>query len=302
MSRTDSDMQEFREEQETANKSKSNFFYSFSLLPKEKNEAINTVYAFCRQTDDIVDNENADIQKKYSGIREWRDEFEKALAYGNSKYPLLNNLNSVIKKYNIPAEPFFDLIKGMEMDLKKNRYNTFSDLMEYCYNVASTVGLMSIEIFGYNNPKTRDFAINLGIALQLTNILRDIKSDAGKGRIYIPLEDLRRFNYNEKSLLENEYNDEFIKLMKYECERARYFYAEADSQLSREDKGLMFAAKIMENIYFRILNKIEQSNYNVFGGKIRISKIKKLLITAGVFIKYRLLYSFDENKITAVNK
>ncbi len=302
MSRADSDMQEFREEQETANKSKSNFFYSFSLLPKEKNEAINTVYAFCRQTDDIVDNENADIQKKYSGIREWRDEFEKALAHGNSKYPLLNNLNIVIKKYNIPAEPFFDLIKGMEMDLKKNRYNTFSDLMEYCYNVASTVGLMSIEIFGYNNPKTREFAINLGIALQLTNILRDIKSDAEKGRIYIPLEDLRRFNYNEKSLLENEYNDEFIKLMKFECERARYFYAEADSQLSREDKGLMFAAKIMENIYFRILNKIEQNNYNVFGGKIRISKIKKLLITAGIFLKYKLLYGFDENKITAVNK
>ena len=221
---------------------------------------------------------------------------------GDSKFPLLNNLNKVIKKFNIPAEPFFDLINGVEMDLKKNRYNTFSELMEYCFNVASTVGLMSIEIFGYNNPKTKDFAINLGIALQLTNILRGIKTDAQNGRIYIPLEDLRRFNYNEKSLMENKYNDEFIRLMKYECERARYFYNEADSQLSEEDKGLMFAARIMEHIYFRVLNKIERNNYNVFDEKIRVSKIKKLLIAAGVFIKYKLFYSFDENSLATGNK
>lgn len=246
------------EEKEITKQSKSNFLYSFSLLSKEKNDAINTVYAFCRKTDDIVDDENESIEKKYSLIIEWRNELEKALISGDSKYSLLNNVNIIIKKFNIPVEPFFDLIKGMEMDLKKNRYNTFTELMDYCFNVASTVGLMSIEIFGYNNPRTKDFAINLGIALQLTNILRDIKTDAQQGRIYIPLEDLRRFNYSENDLLNFRYNDDFIKLMKHECERAKFFYEQANNSLTKEDKGLMFAARIMEHIYFRVLKKIER--------------------------------------------
>ena len=290
------------EEKEITKQSKSNFLYSFSLLPKEKNEAINTVYAFCRKTDDIVDNENESLEKKYSRINEWRNEFEKALIGGDSKYSLLNNVNLIIKKFSIPVEPFFDLIKGMEMDLKKNRYNTFTELMDYCFNVASTVGLMSIEIFGYNNPRTKDFAINLGIALQLTNILRDIKTDAQHGRIYIPLEDLRRFNYSENDLLSFRYNDDFIKLMKHECERARYFYDEANRSLSKEDKGLMFAARIMEHIYFRVLKKIEKRNYNVFEKKVRVSNLKKIFITAGVYIKYKMLYSFDENRFALNGK
>jgi len=290
------------EEKEITKQSKSNFLYSFSLLPKEKNEAINTVYAFCRKTDDIVDNENESLEKKYSRINEWRNEFEKALISGDSKYSLLNNVNLIIKKFSIPVEPFFDLIKGMEMDLKKNRYNTFTELMDYCFNVASTVGLMSIEIFGYNNPRTKDFAINLGIALQLTNILRDIKTDAQHGRIYIPLEDLRRFNYSENDLLSFRYNDDFIKLMKHECERARYFYDEANRSLSKEDKGLMFAARIMEHIYFRVLKKIEKRNYNVFEKKVRVSNLKKIFITAGVYIKYKMLYSFDENRFVLNGK
>lgn len=290
------------EEKEITKQSKSNFLYSFSLLPKEKNEAINTVYAFCRKTDDIVDNENESLEKKYSRINEWRNEFEKALISGDSKYSLLNNVNLIIKKFSIPVEPFFDLIQGMEMDLKKNRYNTFTELMDYCFNVASTVGLMSIEIFGYNNPRTKDFAINLGIALQLTNILRDIKTDAQHGRIYIPLEDLRRFNYSENDLLSFRYNDDFIKLMKHECERARYFYDEANRSLSKEDKGLMFAARIMEHIYFRVLKKIEKRNYNVFEKKVRVSNLKKIFITAGVYIKYKMLYSFDENRFALNGK
>lgn len=291
-----------QEEKEITKQSKSNFLYSFLLLPKEKNDAINTVYAFCRKTDDIVDNDNESLEKKYSLIKEWRNEFEKALISGDSKFSLLNNVNAIIKKFNIPAEPFFDLIKGMEMDLRKNRYHTFTELADYCFKVASTVGLMSIEIFGYNNPRTKDFAINLGIALQLTNILRDIKTDAQHGRIYIPLEDLRRFKYSESDLLNFRYNDDFIKLMKYECDRARYFYNEANRSLTKEDKGLMFAARIMEHIYFRVLKKIEKRNYNVFEKKVRVSNIKKILITAGVYLKYRLLYGFDENRLALNGK
>lgn len=296
MNGTNDEFTQTTEGKEITKQSKSNFLYSFSLLPKEKSEAIKTVYAFCRKTDDIVDDENDSEETKYSRLTEWKEELDKALINGDSKHSLLNSLSKTIKKYDIPAEPFFDLINGMEMDLKKNRYYKFDELIDYCYNAASSVGLMSIEIFGYNNPATKEFAINLGIAMQLTNILRDIKSDAMKGRIYIPLEDLRRFNYSEKDLIESRYNIEFINLMEFQCERVKFFYNEANKNLTNEDKGLMFPARIMEHIYFRLLKKIEMNNYNVFEKKITVSKLKKIYITAGVYLKYRLLYDFNENK------
>lgn len=284
---------------EITKQSKSSFLYSFSLLSKEKNDAINTVYAFCRKTDDIADNEELTIEEKFHQLTEWRAELKKALNLTGeeSKFELLNKVNSVIKKFNIPEQPFFDLIDGMEMDLNKNRYSTFAELIDYCYKAASTVGLMSIEIFGYRNPETKKFAVNLGIALQLTNILRDVNKDAKNGRIYIPMEDLRRFNYTENDLLEGKYNIEFIKLMEFECNRAREYYAEADRELSKEDKGNMFAARIMEHIYFRLLRKIEKKNYNVFEKELSVSKVMKILITAGVYFKYKTLYGFDEDKL-----
>lgn len=281
---------------EITKQSKSSFLYSFSLLSKEKNDAINTVYAFCRKTDDIVDSKDKTNEEKFSELSDWRNELERVLTGKESEFHLLNNLNSVIKKFNIPFQPFYDLIDGMEMDLNKNRYSTFEELMDYCYKAASTVGLMTIEIFGYKNSETKNFAVNLGIALQLTNILRDIKTDAENGRIYIPLEDLRRFNYNEKDLLEGNYNIEFVKLMEFECNRAKEFYAEANKDLSKEDKGNMFAARIMEHIYFRLLRKIEKKNYNIFEKKISVSKLKKILITAGVYLKYKMLYGFDDDR------
>jgi len=286
--------------QSNAQNKKSSFFYSFSMLPKEKNEAINTVYAFCRETDDIVDEDNASADLKRSKIHEWKSELEISIKSGESKFPLLNKVSRVMKKFNIPSEPFFELIKGMELDIAKNRYNTFGELNDYCYKVASTVGLMCIEIFGYKNPKTKDFAVNLGIALQLTNILRDVKTDAKLGRIYIPLEDLRKFNYPEKELLNFNYNEEFRKLMKFECERAHSYYRKANDSLDKNDKGLMIAARIMQHIYFRILKKIEKKNYNVFDNEVKVSKLKKLLITAGVYLKYKTLYSVSEDEL-AVN-
>ncbi len=270
--------------------SKSSFLYSFSLLSREKNDAINTIYAFCRKTDDIVDNTDESELQKTSRISEWRDELEKALLGGESKYSLLNKLNSVRLKFNIPVQPFFDLVKGMEMDLKKKRYNSFSELAEYCFNVASTVGLMSIEVFGYSNQKTKDFAVNLGIALQLTNILRDIRQDAELGRIYIPLEDMKKFGYTEDDLINMRYDERFIELMKYECERAKSYYSKADSFLTKDDKGMMFAARIMQHTYFRILKKIEKRNYDVFRSRVKVSTLRKAYITAGVFLKYKLLY------------
>ena len=171
--------------------SKTNFYYSFSLLPKHQRSAINTVYAFCRCTDDIVD-EGEDREAKSAMLKRWAHELELGLR-NESRFPLLNQLNAIAQKFHIPVTHFFDLIDGMQMDLDKQRYETFDELFEYCYKVASTVGLMCSEIFGYKNERTKQYAINLGIALQLTNILRDVRHDAEKGRIYLPLEDLRRF-------------------------------------------------------------------------------------------------------------
>lgn len=271
-------------------KSNSNFLYSFSLLPKEKNYAIKTVYAFCRHTDDIVDDEKDSVEIRYKNIRKWRDEFEKAINE-TSDYSLLNNVSSIIKKFKIPLEPFFELIKGMEQDLQTSRYYDFETLYQYCYRAAATVGLMSIEIFGYKTKDAHDYAVNLGIAMQLTNILRDIKYDALKGRIYIPEEDLIKFGYSDEDLLKFRYNESFVELMKFECKRARDYFEKADKSFVNENRRLLFPARIMQKIYFAILLKIEKMNYNVFEKKPKISKLKKLFYTFGVYCKYRLAYS-----------
>lgn len=277
-------------------KSKTNFLYSFSLLPKEKNKAINTIYAFCRKTDDIVDDENFSIEERSEKLNYWREEFVRSINE-KSNDELLNRVSMVIKKFNIPVEPFLALIEGMEWDLKKKRYQTFDELYDYCFKAASTVGLICIEIFGYKKKETKDFAINLGIAMQLTNILRDIKSDSERDRIYIPIDELRRFNYSEDELFKNVINENFIELMHYQVERAKFFYEKADSYLTKEDKGLMFSARIMQHIYYRILEKIEKSGYDIYKQRMRISKIKKIFITFGVYLKYKLLYDSNDNRL-----
>jgi len=274
---------------EIAKKSNSSFYYAFNLLPAEQRDAMNTVYAFCRQTDDIVDEGSVTDEIKYERLRKWRIELEKSLN-GHSDYPIINKLSRTIQKFNIPLEPFFDLLKGMEMDLQKKRYITFNDLRTYCYNVASTVGLMCIEIFGYRHPSAKDFAVNLGIALQLTNILRDIKKDAEKGRIYLPKEDLEKFNYYESDIFNNTYNENFQRMMKYQVERARYYFDSATASLNLEDKKAMFAARAMQHIYYRMLNKIVDVGYDVYSKKINVSTFQKVGISLGVWVKYRLVY------------
>ncbi|MCK5088140.1 MAG: presqualene diphosphate synthase HpnD [Melioribacteraceae bacterium] len=274
---------------EIAKQSNSSFYYAFNLLPSAQRDAMNTVYAFCRRTDDIVDGDNHSIEIKYDNLRKWRIELEKGLK-GHSSYPLLNKLSKIIQQFNIPIEPFFDLIIGMEMDLQKNRYLTFNDLINYCYRVASTVGLMSIEIFGYKNKSTRDYAINLGLALQLTNILRDVKTDAKSGRIYLPQEDLQKFGYSEEQLLNNEYNPNFVELMNYQGERAKDYFDKANDALNFEDKPTLFAARAMQHIYFKLLKRLEANAYNVFNEDITVPKVEKVAIAFGVWAKYSLVY------------
>ena len=267
----------------------SNFYYSFSVLPKHQRDAINTVYAFCRYTDDIVDEE-PDESRKVALLRRLRMELRSAL-HGTSKLPMINQLATTARRFNIPVDHFYDLIRGVEMDLVKKRYETFEELSEYCFLVASSVGLMCRQIFGYRNESTKDYAVNLGVALQLTNIIRDVKDDARRGRIYLPQEDLRRFGYTEEDLLAARYTPEFINLMRFECDRAKLYFERAHNSLKDEDKRYFFAARIMWSIYAHILRTIERSNYNVFKRRISISKPLKVLITLRYWLSHHLKYS-----------
>jgi len=268
---------------------KSNFFYSFSFLPRDERQAMQSVYEFCRYTDDLVDEDialdiprvdfkkEAAIEKKRVRLNWWRAEVEKCYA-GTSKHPILSPLHKVILRFKIPKQYFLTLIDGVEMDLVQDRYETFDELKEYCYAVASIVGLITIEIFGYKFERTKEYAVDLGIALQMTNILRDVKKDAAMGRIYLPKADMRKFGVTEKDILAGKYNLNFINLMKFETARTRKYYREARTKLGKHERFTLFAAQIMDAIYFRLLRKIELREFNVFGERITVSTPHKILI------------------------
>jgi phytoene synthase len=275
-------------EENITRKSGSSFYYTFLFLPEKKKKAMHTVYAFCRITDDIVDTPEATYDEKLKNLEEWKLELENALR-NSSRYELLNSLAQTINELNLSTEPFFELIEGVKMDLTKHRYETFDELKLYCYRVASTIGLMSIELFGYKNPLSRDYAYNLGIAMQLTNILRDIKVDAEQDRIYIPKEDLIKFNYSEEELINYKYNTNFIELMKFECNRAEDYYRKADECFPFDDRKNLAMGKAMEEIYHKILMKIRKNKFNVFTKNNNLSKPQKILITLKNFIKYQYL-------------
>ena len=269
---------------------KSNFLLPILFLPPPKREAIETIYAFCRYSDDIVDEE-ADVKEKYRRLLIWTSELQLALQ-GVSRYAFLNRLVNVIEKFHIPTHHFLDLLKGMEMDLMKSRYENFQELEQYCYRAASTVGLICAEVFGYHHERTKEYAVNLGIALQLTNILRDIKTDAKKGRIYIPREDLRRFGYTEEELLASVYNEPFRELMAFECARAHEYFRKAKRSLAEDDKPLFTAARAMGNIYYLLLLRIERARYDVFSKKIRLASPVKFLVAMVLRLRNKLPKNF----------
>jgi len=262
-----------------------NFYYSFVFLPREKRRAIEAVYAFARRGDDVVDSglTPEDAGREFACYRQALD----ACYEGQGSLlddPGLRALAESIRRFKIPRQPFEDLLRGLEMDLKPARYQTFEDLALYCYRVASTIGLIAIEIFGYRNPRSRDYAVNLGLALQLVNILRDIQSDARRGRIYLPQEDLDRFGVRPGELLAGAYNDPFIELMQFECDRARYYFDLARQMLAPEDRRSMIAAEIMAAIYWRLLARIQKRRYNVFGERARLSRAVKFWTALSVYL------------------
>ncbi len=271
--------------QEKTKSSKTNFYYSFLFLPKKKRDAIFTFYAFCRHSDDIVD----DARDEDSARREldrWRDELI-ACFEGRPSHPITQALSGTIEEFSLPKEYFEALIDGVEMDLRQKRYSTFADLEKYCYHVACVVGLICIEIFGYRSEKTKNYALNLGTALQLTNIMRDVGEDAREGRIYLPQEDLDRFQYSEKDLLNETYSPAFIKLMRFQEERALRFYQQAVQCYERRDHHLLFPAEIMRKIYFNLLKRIRQADYNIYAKRIRVPTSLKILYALGCWLGSR---------------
>ncbi len=273
------------------------FHYSFSFLPREERHAISTVYAFCRRIDDIVD-ENVSIDAvNVSGKRErlnwWRQEVERLYApsvrrIDDDKRTISGALRGVVRRFSIPKQYFLTLIDGCERDLTQRSYQTFEELKEYCYAVASIVGLICIEIFGYKHEQTRQYAINLGYALQLTNILRDVKADKDRGYIYLPLEDLERFQYTADDLRNEVYDDRFVALMEFQAQRARDYYHRARTLLAPDERMTMVAAEIMDAIYYRLLDKIQLNDYQVFTKHIRVNTVHKVITAIRIWMGSKL--------------
>ena len=263
-----------------------NFYYSFLVLPPEKRRAIIAVWDFCRAVDDAVD-EAQDRPAAELEIARWRRELSAAFDGTPAGTPQAQALAPLVKRFGLPRDAFEALIEGVEMDLCDRRYETFDDLYQYCIRVASAVGLMCVEIFGYRNPQAREYAVELGVALQLTNILRDVPTDLALGRVYLPQEDLRRHGCSEEDLRRESaeagggVRSPAVKaLLRQQGARSREYYARAAKALPREDARRMAAAEIMGAIYRGLLDRIEAAEYDVFSRVVRIPRPQRARIAA----------------------
>lgn len=273
-------------------KSASNLALAFILLPKPRREAMAVLYAFCREVDDVADEDSVSVAARRTGLAAWRTDVKRACDGGAPEFPVNQELQPVIREYQLPYELFDELIKGCEMDLETTRYETAAQLELYCYRVASVVGLLSINIFGYQNPKSRDYAVALGHALQLTNILRDVCNDAARGRIYLPRADLQKFAVTEAEILRGEYSVRYASLAASIAARARNYYQLARRTLPTEDRRTMVAAEMMGSVYWRLLIKLERQNFHVFHpAPVRLSKPHKL----GLILRSWLRHLFGVN-------
>ena len=275
--------------------SSSNFYYAFRLLSKAQHDALCATYAFCRFMDDITDQPAAPLHAEEGVFGEehdgpdtlnrhdkltrllnlWREELDYCYAQ-KPRHPISQALADTVQRFPIKREHLAGIIDGVEMDLHRTRYQTFAELHDYCYHVACLVGLVCIEIFGYQNPQTQDYAVNLGLALQLTNILRDVGEDAQRGRIYLPAEDLASCGYSEQELSAGVYNEAFLRLMRFEEERTRHYYHQAETNLTREDRRSLVSAEAMHFIYRRLLDEIVAHQFRVFRTRVTLSTSCKI--------------------------
>lgn len=271
------------------------FYYSFLVLPPHKRRALIAVWDFCRAVDDAVDEVVPEEEWKggltpeararaESSLRSWRDELAAAYA-GVPQTAQSRALAPFVRDFKLPREQFEALVDGVEMDLAHTRYATFAALSEYCRRVASSVGLICVEIFEYRDPMTREYAVNLGMALQLTNIVRDIAADLRRGRVYLPMEDLARFQVSEADLRAGKVTPRVQELLRYQCERAHDYYRRAAEHLPSVDARSLVAAEIMGAIYFAILRRIERSGYDVFSQRIRVPRPHRALLALRIWLR-----------------
>jgi phytoene synthase len=262
------------------------FYWAFQLMPSPKREAMWALYAFCRYLDDIVDDDAAQERNPLALLNTWR----RALAdcYEDTPaHPITIALSKFIKLFNLPRQPFEDLIDGVGKDLLQKCYQTFEELRGYCYGVASTVGLLSIEIFGYTNPRARNYAVLMGQSLQMINILRDVGEDTARGRIYLPAEDMRLFGVTEDTLRLRTPTPGFVALMRYECGRARDLLRQTDNVLPPEDLRSLYPAEMMAAVYRHLLARIEADPAAVLEGPISVADVYKLILAARAWLRCR---------------
>lgn len=257
-----------------------NFYYSFVLLPRAQRNAICAIYAFMRRCDDLSDGP-LNGARSGDAIEEWRREMEGALKGRFGPSPIWPAFHDTVERYKIPREYFDDMIEGMLSDLGPRRIQTFAELYRYCYQVASVVGLTVIHIFGFRGPEALPLAEKCGVAFQLTNILRDVREDAARDRIYLPAEDLRRFRVDERDLAEGKRTEEFVDLMEFEAHRARAYYKESAPLIEMVDQHSRSSLWALIEIYSRLLGRIERTNYDVLSRRVELRAREKI----GIILK-----------------
>jgi len=262
--------------QDKAASSGSSFYYSFLFLPPERRRAITALYAFCREVDDVVD-ECADTAVARTKLAWWRSEIAATFA-GSAQHPVAQALTPVVGAFKLPQNRFQDIIDGMEMDLRYNRYPDFATLQSYCYRVAGVVGLMAAEIFGYRDPATLRYAEKLGTAFQLTNIIRDVGEDARRGRVYLPLDELGRFGISATDIVHLRDSDALRRLIEFQIDRAEQFYVQAFASLPLQDRKSQRPGLVMAAIYQSVLKEIRDGGCKVLHRRTSLTPIRKLWI------------------------
>ena len=260
-----------------------NFYYAFITLPREQRQAVYAGYAYCRLCDDAADDPG-----RHEDRLERLAQVERGLAearQGRPAGPVFRALAGVASTYDIPWDLFGEVLEGVKMDRTKDRYRTFEELREYCYRVASVVGLISIQVFGYRDPRARDYAVDLGLGMQLTNILRDIKEDAERGRIYLPQEELERFGYAESDLLRGVVDERFVALMRFQVDRTREHFDRGKRLLALLPTRSRACPAVLGGIYSRVLRRIEENGYDVFQKRISLPTHEKVFLTLRLWMQ-----------------
>jgi phytoene synthase len=262
--------------QQKAAASGSSFYYSFLFLPPERRRAITALYAFCREVDDVVD-ETGELQVAAAKLAWWRAEID-GLYAGRPQHPVTKALATFIEKYSLPKEQLGEIIDGMEMDLTQTRYLDWPGLERYCYRVAGVVGLLAARIFGYSDPRTLEYARDLGIAFQLTNIIRDVGEDARKNRVYLPMDELKRFEVPAADILNGRQTPQFRALMEFQDRRARSYYDRALGELPAADRRAQRPGLVMAAIYKTLLDEIGRDGFHVLTQRISLTPLRKFWI------------------------